>query len=52
VIDTFHRTVYGANIAPIKPYWLRVDADLSVPAASIATVRAEVASARCKSAWR
>jgi hypothetical protein len=51
VEDTFIKTVYDANIAPQKPYWLRVDGEMTVDPLQVKEVIAEVASADCKPAW-
>jgi hypothetical protein len=52
VEDTFIRTVYDANIAPQRAYWLRVDGEMTVEPIRVKEIRAEIASADCKPAWK
>jgi hypothetical protein len=51
-VDAFHKTIYGLSIEPGKATWSRVEGDLVSPSPTIASVKADVVSADCKSAWR
>jgi hypothetical protein len=51
-IDTFHRTMYGYNVAPAEQSWARVDGELTVAPRAVASVRAQIASADCRPAWK
>jgi len=51
VKDTFIRSVYGADIGPNRPYLLRVEGDTVIDGSLVKSVRVEVTSAVCKSAW-
>ena len=53
VLDTFVRTIYGANLPGTSSAWFRVADDLAMdPSKTIVSVKASVQRADCRSAWR
>jgi hypothetical protein len=51
VRDTFIRSIYGANIPPREPYWLRVEGGLTADPTTVKEIRAEITQAKCESTW-
>lgn len=52
LLDTFIRTIYGANIPATSSVWFRVADAIAVDPATIVSVRASVQKADCHGAWR
>ena len=51
-LDTFVRTIYGANLPATSGAWFRVADDLAADPSAIVSVKASVQRADCRSAWR
>jgi hypothetical protein len=52
LVDTFVRTIYGANLPPASSAWFRVSDDLSVDPSIVVSVKASVQRADCHGSWR
>jgi hypothetical protein len=52
LLDTFIRTIYGANIPATSSVWFRVADAIAIDPATIVSVKASVQKADCHGAWR